>query len=122
MAATGGCVSTVGDFKIHVFNASSNFIVSNAGNASGSNTVDYLVVAGGGAGSGQGSVCSNYLTGGGGAGGYRESSGAASGSYTRSPLGACVAALPVPAQTYPITVGAGATSGTVNGTPSVFQR
>jgi len=121
VTATGGCVSTVGDYKIHLFNSSSNFVVSNAGNASGSNTVDYLVVAGGGAGSSQSTLNSNYLTGGGGAGGYRESSGAASGGYTRSPLGACVAALAVPAQTYPITVGAGATSGTVNGTPSVFS-
>ena len=31
-------------------------------------------------------------------GGYRESSGAASGCYSRSPLGACVSALPVCAQ------------------------
>ena len=41
------------------------------------------------------------------AGGFRESSGAASGCYTASPLGACVAALPVTAQGYPIAVGAG---------------
>ena len=121
VTATGGCVSTVGDVKIHVFNSSSNFVVSCAGNASGSNTVDYLVVAGGGAGSNQPSVSNNFLSGGGGGGGYRESSGAASGSYTRSPLGACVAALPVPAATYPITVGGGAASGSLNGTPSVFS-
>ena len=34
-------------------------------------------------------------------------SGAASGCYTASPLGACVSALPVNAQGYPITVGGG---------------
>ena len=121
VAATGGCVSTVGDFKIHVFNASSNFVVSSGGNSGGSNTVDYLVVAGGGAGSNQTSVNNNFLSGGGGGGGYRESSGSASGSYTRSPLGACVSALPVTAQTYPVTVGGGAASGSLNGTPSVFS-
>ena len=45
--------------------------------------------------------------GGGGAGGYRFSNGTASGCYTAgpSPLGAT--ALPVSAQGYPITVGAG---------------
>ena len=121
VAATGGCVSTVGDFKIHVFNSSSNFDVTSAGNANGSNTVDYLVVAGGGAGSDTPALNSNFLSGGGGAGGYRESSGTASGSYTRSPLGACVAALPVPVQTYPITVGAGAASGSAKGSPSIFS-
>ena len=121
IAATGGCVSTVGDFKIHVFNSNANFVVSNGGNSGGSNTVDYLVVAGGGAGSNQTSVGNNFLSGGGGGGGYRESSGAASGSYTRSPLGACVSALPVTAQTYPVTVGGGAASGSLNGTPSVFS-
>jgi hypothetical protein len=121
IAATGGCVSTVGDFKIHVFNASSNFVVSSGGNSGGSNTVDYLVVAGGGAGSNQTSTGNNFLSGGGGGGGYRESSGAASGSYTRSPLGACVSATPVTAQTYPVTVGGGAASGSLNGTPSVFS-
>jgi hypothetical protein len=105
VAATGGCISTCGNFKIHTFNSDANFVVSNAGNPEGSNTVDYLVVAGGGG----GGVC---MGGGGGAGGYRESSGAASGSYTRSPLGACVSALPVSASTYPITVGAGGAGST----------
>ncbi len=124
VAATGGCVSTVGDFKIHVFNSSSNFDVTSAGNSGGSNTVDYLVVAGGGSGSNappSGPAGPVFLTGGGGAGGYRESAGTASGSYTRSPLGACVAALPVSVQTYPVTVGGGAAAGTINGTPSVFS-
>ncbi len=109
VAATGGTITTCGDFKIHTFTASSCFAVSNAGTSSGSNTVDYLVVAGGGAG-----AVGEWGGGGGGAGGYRESSGAASGSYSASPLGACVSALPVAVQTYPITVGAGGAGGTAN--------
>jgi hypothetical protein len=100
VAATGGTVTTSGNFKIHTFTSSSTFTVSCAGSAAGSNTVDYLVVAGGGGGG-------NGLGGGGGAGGYRESSGTASGCYSVSPLGSGVAALPVSVQGYPVTVGGG---------------
>ena len=106
IAATGGTVTTVcTNFKVHTFTGPGTFCVSSAGNVFGSNTVDYLVMAGGGGG-GHGQAC-YQAAGGGGAGGYRESSGAASGSYTRSPLGACVSALPVAATGYPVTVGAG---------------
>jgi len=104
VAASGGTITTSGNFKIHTFTGPGTFTVSNAGNAAGSNTVDYLVVAGGGGGGGG-------HGGGGGAGGYRESSGTASGSYTASPLGACVSALSVTAQGYPIVVGGGGTAG-----------
>jgi hypothetical protein len=38
---------------------------------------------------------------------FRESSGTTSGCYTASPLGACVAAIPVSKTAYPITVGGG---------------
>src|SRR5210317_167097 len=101
ITATGGTITCSGDYRIHTFTGPGTFCVSNAGNAAGSNLVDYLIVGGGGAGgSGDG--------GGGGAGGYRESPGTASGSYTVSPLGVSPAvALPVPATAYPITVGAG---------------
>jgi len=98
VTATGGTVSTTGNYKIHTFNSSSNFVVSDAGNAAGSNNVSYLVVAGGGSGHNQG--------GGGGAGGYREGKDTPTDSYTASPLVA-PAGLPVSAQTYPITVGGG---------------
>jgi len=101
ITATGGTITTCGDYKIHTFTSDGCFSVSAVGNPAGSTTVDYLVVAGGG-GNGVGSG-----GGGGGAGGARMSSGTASGSYTASPLGACVAALPVTVTTYPITVGAG---------------
>ena len=110
VAATGGnTVATCGNFKIHTFTSPGTFTVSCAGNSAGSNTVDYLVVGGGGAGG------SGSSGGGGGAGGYRESSGAASGCYTRSPLGACVSALPVTAQGYPIAIGGGGSKGTAGG-------
>jgi hypothetical protein len=108
ITATGGTVTCCGDYKIHTFTGPGTFCVSCAGNACGSNTVDYLVIAGGGAGG-------FNASGGGGAGGYRESSGAASGCYTASPLGACVSALPVSASPYPITVGGGGAGG---GTPT----
>ena len=107
VSATGGTITTSGDYKIHTFTGDGCFVVSCAGNASGSSTVDYLVVAGGGAGSTVAGVVGGYASGGGGAGGYRESSGAASGCYSVSPLGACVSALPVSTTTYPITVGGG---------------
>ena len=83
--------------------------MSQTGNCSGSNTVDYLVVAGGGAGGAHGGDGST-VGGGGGAGGYRFSNGTASGCYTAgpSPLGA--SALPVAATGYPISVGGGGTS------------
>ena len=109
VTATGGCITTCGNYKIHTFTGPGTFCVSNAGNICGSNTVDYLVVAGGGGGG-------YFYGGGGGAGGARMSSGAASGCYTVGPLGSCVSALPVTATCYPITVGAGG-NGSTSGTP-----
>jgi len=102
--ATGGTITCCGDFKIHTFTGPGTFTVTNTG--PGSSTVDYLVAAGGGGG-GQNTPFGCFGAGAGGAGGFRESSGAASGCYSISPLGACVSALPVTAQDYPITVGAG---------------
>ena len=112
VTATGGTITTSGDYKIHTFTGPGTFCVSNAGNPIGSDTVDYLVVAGGGSGGGR-------YGGGGGGGGYRESPGTASGSYSVSPLGAAPAvALPVPATSYPITVGAGGAQTATDSTPS----
>ena len=104
--ATGGTVTTTGNFKIHTFNSSSNFVVANAGSVSDNNKVSYLVVAGGGGGGGNDG-------GGGGAGGFRETKSPTAGTYTASPL-ATTTGLTVSAQTYPITVGAGGTAGTSN--------
>jgi len=113
VTATGGTVTTSGDYKIHTFTGDGCFVVSCGGNPTGSATVDYLVVAGGGGGGGSGFTGGGggYGSGAGGAGGYRESSGAASGCYTVSPLGSCVSALPVSATTYPVTVGGGGAGG-----------
>ena len=111
VAATGGTVTTSGDFKIHTFTGDGNFVVSNGGNASGSNTTEYLVVAGGGGGA---------MGGGGGAGGFRFATPTLNpGTFPAKPLNA-PAGLSVTAQTYPITVGGGGgaapnTCGTDNG-------
>jgi len=91
ISATGGNTTlTCGDFKTHIFTADGNFVVTSAGSSAGSNTVEYLVVAGG-AGGGDGSG-----SGGGGAGGFRT-------TYPSPATGG----LSVSAQTYAITVGAG---------------
>jgi hypothetical protein len=109
--ATGGTITESGDYKIHTFTSDGTFEVTNKGKPTGSNSVDYLVVAGG-AGGTHSSPTSN-AGGGGGAGGFRE--GYNPGSYTASPLAAT--ALPVSITSYPITVGGGG----VGGTPSVVQ-
>ena len=109
VTATGGTETTSGNFKIHTFNSSSNFVVSDGGNAAGSNKVSYLVIAGGGGGGGD-------YGGGAGAGGYREGRAPAFDSYTASPLVA-PDGLSVTAQTYPITVGAGGTGVGENASP-----
>jgi|TARA_X000001388_G_scaffold53180_1_gene38779 hypothetical protein len=109
VTASGGTITTSGDYKIHTFTGAGTFTVSAAGNAAGSNTVDYMVVAGGGGGGG--STSPGGGGGGGGGGGWRASSGTASGSYTAGPgpLTSPVSALSVSAQGYPITIGAGGT-------------
>jgi hypothetical protein len=122
VAATGGTITTCGNYKIHSFTGPGTFTVTNAGGPTGSNTVDYLVVAGGGGG---GSVqIGNGGGAGGGAGGYRESK-ATGAPWTASPL-ASSTSLPVSATAYPITVGGGGAGGTSpnRGTPgsnSVFS-
>jgi hypothetical protein len=109
VAATGGCIVTSGDFKIHTFTGPGTFTVTNVGNPNGSTTVDYLVVAAGGGGT-IGSA------GAGGAGGFRQS--------FPNPA---TAGFPITAQAYPITVGSGGTAGANNttsggsGNPSIFS-
>jgi len=122
ISATGGTITTSGDFKIHTFTGDGCFVVSQLGNpVGGPSVVDYLVV-GGGASGGTG------IAGGGGAGGYREShSTPVSGCYTASPL-ATPTGITLSIQTYPITVGAGGatnpTPGNIRGLPgnnSIFS-
>ncbi len=125
ISATGGTITTSGDFKIHTFTGPGTFCVSAGGGPVA--VADYLVIADGGGAPGSGTSDFNYSSGGGGAGGYRESSGTSSGSYSRSPLGACVSALPISVQAYPITVGSGGAGGSncsaaaPNGGNSIFS-
>jgi hypothetical protein len=116
ISATGGTVLTSGDFKTHVFTGDGCFVVATAGNAVGSNSVEYVVVAGGG-GAGRGCSSPNCKGGGGGgAGGFRN-------NYP-SPTST---GLSVSAQTYPITVGGGGNGSSLNankgtsGSNSVFS-
>ena len=85
VTATGGTITTIGDFKVHAFTGPGTFCVSCAGNSAGSTGVsNFLVVAGGGGGG------RADIGGGGGAGGLRNLS--------------CVS---ITAQGYPIVVGGG---------------
>ena len=94
--ATGGTITTTGNFKVHSFTGDGNFVVTSLANGpavptGGPVNVDYLVIAGGGSGG-------NPYGGGGGAGGYR----------TTFPSPSCNAgAFAVTATTFPITVGGG---------------
>tara|TARA_Y100000289_G_scaffold50463_1_gene51378 strand:+ start:970 stop:2298 length:1329 start_codon:yes stop_codon:yes gene_type:complete len=101
IVATGGTITTVcTNFKVHTFTGPGTFQVTNAGSASGSNEISYLVVGGGG----------SAQDGGAGAGGFREGKSPQT-PYTSSPL-ACTSGsnngLPVAVASYPVTVGAGA--------------
>ena len=91
MVATGGCITTSGDYKIHSFTGPGTFTVSQLHSCSANNVMDYLVVGGGGSGS-------SSALGGGGAGGFRMAPAAITATVTA----------------YPITVGAG---GAARGVP-----
>ena len=84
LVATGGTITTDGDYKVHTFNESGTFTVTNPGTDA---EVEYLVIAGGGGGSRRSTAGGD---GGGGAGGYRTATG-----------------FSVSAQAYTVTVGAG---------------
>ena len=109
ITASGGTITTSGDFKIHTFTGDGCFVVATVGNPEGSTTVDYLVVAAGGGGA-------NGSGGAGGAGGFRQSfPNPATGGF------------PVTVQGYPITVGSGGSAGPNSttsggsGNPSIFS-
>jgi hypothetical protein len=109
ITATGGTITTDGDYKIHTFTGPGTFTVCETASSPTNNVVDYLVIAGGGGGGAT-------EAGGGGAGGYRE-------SFSNPGAGG----LPVSVTSYPITIGAGgvgATPSAVIGTPgsnSIFS-
>ena len=105
--ATGGTITTCGDFRIHTFTGPGTFTVTQAStNCSSENTVGYLVVAGGASGGVGGS---SVTGGGGGAGGFREGRNVPVDNFTASPLvaNAPTNAVTIAAGDYPITVGAG---------------
>jgi hypothetical protein len=109
MVATGGTVTTDGDYKVHTFTSSGSFVISSIGTDS---AFDFMTVAGGG-GSGKGPTSPSWRAGGGGAGGFRTSYGSLSGgsSSPESTLTGVVG-------TYGVTVGAGGNQG--NGSNSSF--
>ena len=113
--ATGGTITTCGNFKIHTFTGDGCFAVTQ-GLCAPNNKVSYVVVGGGGG-------SSTNQSGGGGAGGFREGK-CSSDPYTDSPLDAG-SALTVSTQTYPIQVGAGGAGNTpgggTQGEPSIFS-
>ena len=85
-SATGGSITTNGDYKVHSFTTSGSFSF-NVTTVGATPTVEYLVIAGGAAGGGRDSTGKG---GGGGAGGYRTATG-----------------FSVSAQQYTVVVGAG---------------
>ena len=121
ISATGGTVTESGDYKIHTFTGPGTFTVTRAGTPLGSDTVDYLVVAGGGSG-GLGNTGSSAA---GGAGGLRFSAGTWSAPAPVSPRAG--SSIPVSATSFPITVGGGGAAVTtagvrgISGNNSVFS-
>jgi hypothetical protein len=123
ITATGGTITTCGDYKIHTFTSDGCFAVTTSA-IPANNVVSYVVVAGGGGGAGNPGAADGSS--GGGAGGFREGK-VSSDPYTASPLALTpCSALPVTSTTYPITVGAGGTPGPASfyggqGGPSIFS-
>ena len=114
ISATGGTITTSGNYKIHTFTGDGNFVVASVGGGATpcavATKVDYVVVAGG-------AGAAFLQAGGGGAGGFREGKDStASSPHTASPLaassGITVSASP---GTYPITVGGGGAGKTTPG-------
>lgn len=95
MAATGGTITTSGNYRIHTFTGSGTFTVTALG---ANNTIEYLIVAGGGGG-GLGTSGGSFRHGGG---------GGAGGMLTGSVTGSQTA--------YAVTVGGGGGGAGVCGT------
>ena len=110
ITATGGTITTCGDFKIHTFTGPGTFAVTGiSATVPANNQADYLVVAGGGG----GGVAD--IGGGGGAGGFRMSNDTCMPAPTTSPL-ANPTGLTMTITSFPITVGGGGAA--ITGTPS----
>src|SRR5210317_766546 len=97
ISATGGTITTSGDYKIHTFTGDGCFVVSQGPVLTPG--IDYFVVGGGGGGS-------KGRAGGAGAGGFRVSNSLGLPAPTMSPL-ANPTGIPVSVTGYPISVGGG---------------
>ena len=122
ISATGGTITTSGNYKIHTFTGDGCFVVSQTATGIAPNVVDYLVVAGGG--SGPTTNGGDGISGGGGAGGFRfyASPTCNPQSGPGAPLNA-PAGITVSTTTYPVTVGGGGTISSLGspGSNSVFS-
>jgi len=97
---SGGSITTSGSFRIHTFTSSGTFV-----NTIPNNSVEYVVIAGGGAGGNTENFSTSGASGGG-AGGYRSSvSGESSGGG-----GSAEAAQTLSAASFSVTIGAGASA------------
>ena len=88
ITATGGTITTSGNYKIHSFTGPGTFCVSGVSTTAANNEVSYIVVAGGAGGqtkSNRAPSGQRYGQGGGGAGGFRESKSGVD-CYSASPL------------------------------------
>ena len=115
IVATGGTITCSGDYKIHTFTGPGTFTVSQTASAPSTNSVDYLVVAGGGGGSNQSPSPGQ----GGGAGGFRLSNSTCMPAPTTSPL-ANPTGITATVAAFPITVG-GAGGVDTKGSTSTFS-
>jgi|8_EtaG_2_1085327.scaffolds.fasta_scaffold17285_2 hypothetical protein len=116
VVATGGTITTCGDYKIHTFTGPGTFTVSQVAVCAASNKVDYLVAAGGGGGGG--TCCTS--AGAGGAGGFRYYANTTTNPQSGNPgapLNAYGSPTPsgteitVTATSFPIAVGGGGPGG-----------
>jgi hypothetical protein len=131
MVATGGTITTSGDYKIHTFTGPGTFTVCSTSPSAPNNIVDYLVVAGGGG----GGALSGNSSGGGGGGGFRFYANTTTNPQTCAPAAPINnfpsgTAITVTATGFPITVGGGGgpapfpspnTPGVGQGSNSIFS-
>ena len=123
VTATGGTITTCGNFKIHTFTGPGTFCVSAISTTPAENTVDYVVVAGGAAGGGTAPFGGTNGAGGG-AGGVRFFASPTNPQGGPAAPRNAPAGIPITATGFPITVGAGgAASGDSgnNGNNSIFS-
>jgi len=85
-SASGGTITTIGDFKVHAFTSPGTFTVCSVGNATGGGeNIETMIVAGGGG------------------AGFDRGAGAGAGGMVLTPT----CGIPISAQAYPIAIGGG---------------